>query len=248
MDDFIKQIPVYIIHYKKLTKRKDYLDNALKQFGFENIHWIDHIDRDTMTTDDTVSKLHSFYKYDEDRWYELNAIWKEFKAKPRPLAGGELACALSHIYIYKDIIDKSIDYALVFEDDAILLDNFAENLYNVYKELICSAFEICYLGDAFGWTVDNFKSGYLGSLNKNKIDSNKLVYPIKNSKCAESFLLSFSGANKLYEGFTKKTFCLPPDWMHTPIIMKENMKCFWSEPALVHQGSVDVYSSSVGRD
>jgi GR25 family glycosyltransferase involved in LPS biosynthesis len=235
-----RSIPIYIIHYKKLIDRRRYLDKALRDEGFTNINWIDHIDRDTMTTEQK-----NMYKYDEDKWYSLNSTWKEFRSKPRQLSQGEIACTVSHIFIYKEIIDKEIPYALIFEDDAILLDSFYERLYKVFEELKEQNFDICYLGDAFGWTIDNYKFGYLGSQNKNKKIENKNVYPMISSKCAESFLLSNSGAKHFYNNFIP--FCLPPDWMHTPIIINMHMKCFWAEPALIHQGSVDVYSSSVDR-
>ena len=37
---------------------------------------------------------------------------------------GELGCALSHLGVYKKIIDASIDIAVILEDDAILFDCF----------------------------------------------------------------------------------------------------------------------------
>ena len=42
----------------------------------------------------------------------------------------EICCALSHINVYKKFIKTNFDYALIFEDDAVFLDEFSEKLQN----------------------------------------------------------------------------------------------------------------------
>ena len=235
-------IPVFIIHYKKLTDRKEYLDTALKKEGFTKIHWFEDNDRNTMTPDQLA-----LYKYDEDKWYSMNALWKQYDAKPRLLTKPEIACAVTHIEIYKYIIDHDIEHAIVFEDDAILLPDFAKNIKRTINELPPD-FDACFLTNAFGWTVNSYKigHGFLGSLNKNTYSPDKSVYKMSGGKCADSFILSKKGASLLYRDIIP--FCLPLDWCHTPIFLKNNMSIYWAEPALTHQGSEDVYKSSVGRN
>lgn len=235
----IEEVHAFIVHYKKLVDRKEYLDSVLKSEGITNIHWFEDIDRDTMTKEQL-----EMYQYDEKKWYELNSTWHQFEARPRKLTMPEIACSVTHVEIYKYIVENNIKIALFFEDDCLIYDNFRERLLKVINELP-DDFDACYLSDCFGWTVDNYKFGYLGSLNKNKYSKNKLVYEMHCGKCADSFLLTTKCAKKLYENFVP--FCLPPDWMQTPIYLKNNMKIYWSEPALTHQGSEDVYNSSIGR-
>ena len=54
----------------------------------------------------------------------------------RRLGLGEVGCALSHLQCYKTLLNSSSDYALIFEDDAIVHSNYFEM---IHAEL--SAFE-----------------------------------------------------------------------------------------------------------
>jgi len=237
--DSIDEVHVFIVHYKKLELRKKYLDAALREEGLSNIHWFEDIDRNTMTEEQL-----NMYQYNEKRWYELNATWHQYDSKCRQLTMPEIACAVTHVEIYKYIAENNIKIALFFEDDCLIYRNFQERLLRVIRELP-DDFDACYLSDCFRWTVDNYKYGYLGSLNNNKYTKDKCVYEMHCGKCADSFLLTSKCAKLLYDNFVP--FCLPPDWMQTPIYLKNNMKIYWSEPALTHQGSEDAYNSSIGR-
>ena len=44
----------------------------------------------------------------------------------RDLSDGELACALSHLNVYREIVRRDLQAAIVLEDDAILTRSFAE--------------------------------------------------------------------------------------------------------------------------
>lgn len=48
---------------------------------------------------------------------------------------GELGVTASFVLIYQHMIDNNIDNMLVFEDDAVLKDNFLNNLYYCYNDL-----------------------------------------------------------------------------------------------------------------
>lgn len=53
------------------------------------------------------------YEHEVDRSARVNKI-------RRPMTDGEFACALSHIRIAKEIVERGIEQALVLEDDAII--------------------------------------------------------------------------------------------------------------------------------
>lgn len=236
---FNEDLHIFIPHYIKLTQRKEYLDAALKEEGFSNIHWYDHIDRDTLTSEHL-----SWYQYSPEKWNSLNAIWKHYDSPPRQLSPSEIAVTVTHILIYNYIIDKGLDYVLILEDDIILYNNFTKKLKRVIQELP-DDFDACFLSDNFGWTVDNYKEGYLGSLNNNKYTPEKCIYKMPTGKCADAYLLSYHGAKILYENTIP--FYFPIDWMHTPIFLQNNMNIYWAEPSLTHQGSDDIYGSANGR-
>ena len=46
----------------------------------------------------------------------------------RDLTSSEIGCALSHLYVYSKIIEERLDYAVILEDDVLLLSRFPEIL------------------------------------------------------------------------------------------------------------------------
>lgn len=233
----IKNTPIFIVHYKKLADRKKYLDSALRSEGFHNIHWFEDNDRNTLTKEQL-----NMYEYNPDTWYKQTAIWHQYDSIPRKLSLAEIACEVTHIEIYKYICDNNIDIALFFEDDCIIGPNFLTGLTRVVSELP-DDFDSCYLSDCFGWTVNNYKQGFLGSLNTNTYSPDKCVYKMGIGKCADSFLISNKCAKQLYSNFIP--FCLPPDWTQSYVYLSKGMNVYWAEPALTHQGSETVYQSSI---
>ena len=237
MED-IRNIPIFISHYYMLTERKEYLDKALKQEGFTDIRWIQDITRDNMTPDQLA-----LYKYDPDRWNYLNSVWSA-QAEPRKLSGPEIANHLTHLKIYKTVVDQGLDIALVLEDDCILHESF-KNKLNAIVDQLPLKFDTCFLSDAFGWNISNYKSGFFGLRNKNVKTDDKLIYPMSCSKTADAYLISKKGAKQMYDAAIP--FCLPIDWTMNPIFVLNNFVNFWADPAIVSQGSFDIYKSSAMR-
>ena len=114
------QIKIYVIHYKKLTERKEYL---LKQFEREKITNYEFItiDRDQLTESDLSPFQDNFSK---------------------PL----IANLLSHMHAYKQISKNSYEYNLILEDDVILCDNFS-NIIHSYIKQIPLDYDAVFIGD-----------------------------------------------------------------------------------------------------
>ena len=53
----------------------------------------------------------------------------------RPILPGEIGCALSHYHIYRRLIDESIPYACILEDDVVLEREFKDQLAFVESRL-----------------------------------------------------------------------------------------------------------------
>jgi GR25 family glycosyltransferase involved in LPS biosynthesis len=248
---------IFVIHYKKLTERRTYLENMfqqLKNYTDINVHWFDNIDRDNL------AEYKYMYKEDPEKWTSTNNIWHNSRSPSRPLTNGEIACAVTHILVYKYIIDNSIQKALIFEDDVILLNTaeiFVQRMNRVLKEL-SDDFDMCWLSDFGGWTVENYSMDsvinrpemhvdpYLASLNKNIIFDDKYIYRMPCNKTTDAYFISNKCAKLLYTEFIP--FCLPIDWNHTPAILKYNLKNYWTVEPLVSQGSTGIYKSSNKQD
>jgi len=236
---------IFVVHYKKLTERRKYLESIFSQIPDIIVHWFDEVDRDTLSSEHLL-----MYKEDPEKWTSMNNIWHNTKSPSRILNKAEIACAVTHLLIYKYISDNNIEKALVLEDDVILIhspDVFIEKL----KRANSYDFDMCWISDYFGWTVENFSiysppslhiDPYLASLNKNIITDDRYIYPMPCNKSSDAYLISNRCAKLLFQEIVP--FCLPIDWNHTPIILKHKLKNYWTVEPLVSQGSFNVYGSS----
>lgn len=79
---------------------------------------------------------------------------------------GEVGCFVSHILLWKKIINENIDQALIFEDDCIFNVNFSNRLDNIIKNEMPPDYNILWIGGKMG---DNYIN------NKNNIISNNIA-------------------------------------------------------------------------
>ena len=106
-------IPIFVI---SLTDSVDRRKKIEKQFSKLKLRfeWFDAI-RGISLSDEEIARL-----------CDLEAI----KNSNGWLNRGALGCALSHYYVYKEIIKRNFPYAIVLEDDVLLQDNFEEVVKN----------------------------------------------------------------------------------------------------------------------
>ena len=113
-------IKIFIIHYKKLTERKEFMINQFKRENITNYEFIT-IDRDELIETDLIKFQDNFSK---------------------PL----IANFLSHLFVYKQIANNNFDYNLILEDDAILCHNFNKILHTYIKQF-SNNYDAIFIGD-----------------------------------------------------------------------------------------------------
>lgn len=91
----------YVISLKSATARREHISN---EFGKKNVN---------------------FEFFDAITPNEIEATAKELDLNIRDteLTPGEIACLLSHVFLWKKAIDERLDYIAIFEDDIYLGDN-----------------------------------------------------------------------------------------------------------------------------
>lgn len=134
---------------------------------------------------------------------ELNEVYSEKKTLEyfnRPLTKGEVGCALSHIKIYKKILNQELPFALICEDDIL----FSEDLDEVINKCLnLDNWDCIMLGhfrgeDKFIETTASFWHS------KNIVNDYKLVRFAEKSYGAHGYLLSKEGAKKLIKATSIK--------------------------------------------
>lgn len=69
---------------------------------------------------------------EKDNVYQVDANKQSYDSL---LTDGEIGCYLSHIHCWKKIVDEELDYALILEDDAELLDSLPKYISELEKKI-----------------------------------------------------------------------------------------------------------------
>ena len=204
---------IFVLHYSKLVDRKKYI---LEQFNKENIIDYEFIEK---------------YDKDEITDYESNIFDINYKKSTMSLH-------LKHNYVYNLIANNNdYDYALIFEDDVILCDNFIEKL-NSYMTQLPENFDMLFIGDGCNLHIESHR------LIPNKNIYEKCSYPTGSggdgvSRCSDSYIISKKCATKMceYINSLKSKINLPIDWWLNVASRDNNFKVYWAEPTIVTQGT-----------
>lgn len=93
---------------------------------------------------------------------------QHYESKGSKLTYGQLGCSLSHVNIYKKMVDEDIEMALILEDDCIFNDNLKN--FNKYYNSLPKDWDMIYVGylrsnvrpniDNIFYKVELVKSGH----------------------------------------------------------------------------------------
>lgn len=133
LDEFYNDIDINVINLKSRPIKKQYIQ---KQFNEQDIkfNFFEAIDGNNLDikslTDKGIIDPYVSVKY-----------FKRFLRK------GEIGCSMSHVSLWMKLLKSDKQYALIFEDDAILCDNFKGKLYNIIKEANTTNWDVLYLNE-----------------------------------------------------------------------------------------------------
>ena len=155
--------PCKVINLKKNSARWNITQERLNTVGFTNIERFDAISPDTIKENwDKVGNPKIAVEKDE---CFANVLGKQ-------------GCFLSHILIWKDIIETKRPFTVIFEDD-ILFHELWDTIAPLYFEKTPKDYDIMYLGSQFQkascYHIDKVP-----------------VY------CLHAYVITFEGATKLY--------------------------------------------------
>lgn len=127
--------PVYIINMDKSTERLALAQKRIQDAGFQNIRRLSAVD----ATDTTVLLK---------EWGRYHTPPPRFDTKRDPefmQYPGKQGCFLSHVKLWREMIEHTIPYVLVFEDDIKFHPNW-NPLAEQYFKNTPSDWELIYLG------------------------------------------------------------------------------------------------------
>lgn len=200
---------IFVIHYKKLIDRKDFIINQFKKYNITDYEFIE-IDRDEL------------------EGYDLSIF--------ENIPNSYMAIGLSHMYAYNQIKDN-YDEALIFEDDVILCDNFID-IFNNYLTQLPKDYDMLFIGDGCKLHIqkDNLisnKNIYKKCLYPTSWGGDGCT------RCIDSYLVSKKCAIKIckYINNIKYKINTTTDWWLNIVARDINLEIYWAEPTIVLQGT-----------
>jgi GR25 family glycosyltransferase involved in LPS biosynthesis len=158
-----------------------------------------------------------------------------FHNLPNNLLPGEKGCLISHLRIYKDIIDKNIPFAVVMEDDGIFCENFKDKINEIINELPDDC-QILYFGGRFEPYFKMDPGTFISF-------SNKIVSHVQikweqrswrnHDRTTHGYIISYNLAKFFIDCFNRNMYldCAIDNWM-LRICMNNNIKILNASPLL----------------
>lgn len=220
-------IKIFIIHYKKLVERREFMIRQFEKLGITNYEFIDQYDRNSLNSDELTIFSPDF----KQLYYRLKrshsaSLGIDEEARSQVWVNGQMAITLSHIYAYREIVNK-YDCALILEDDAVLHPNFCELFLN-YVSQLPNNYSMMYIGNGCNLHIEN-----------HKLIDNCNLYEKPNTRCTDSYLVSKDCARRMINYIDNLNHVVnePVDWWLNHVIRDLQLLVFWSEPTIVTQGT-----------
>ena len=186
----------FITHYTPLFERKKHIIEQFDKYNITDYEFIEIYDKELLTKDDTS-------KYSND------------------LKVSEISLFLKHVEIFNKEVN---DIIVVFEDDALLVDDFMEKLHKYIDEL-----------HEYDWDI--LFSGACCNLHTN-IKNNKHIYESNGSRGTCMYIMNKYVNKKIRDILHKESIISKPiDHWFNDMKYKYNLNFYWCEPELVLQGS-----------
>jgi GR25 family glycosyltransferase involved in LPS biosynthesis len=224
---------IFVCHHPPIKHRKEYLQDSFSSNNI-NVEWVesfspeeieDHYDEIVGTGDLVIDPNVPGVQQNQYHLYP-NAGKK--------VTIPELSLYLKHKYCFEQQIQNEYETIIILEDDIIIPNNFKEYLNACYSEFINYDVKLdcLILGTCFG-----FKSPY--------VQENKLIHYGKNqlTRCTHAMMFSLHSAKKIVENLYPINW--PIDFKLNEIIIKENLKVAWTEPALQQASHLNLDKSFI---
>jgi GR25 family glycosyltransferase involved in LPS biosynthesis len=215
-------IKIFVLHYKKLFDRKQFLLSQFQQHGIVEFEFIEMYDLDDGDITETDLLL-----------FDLND--PDFVANK-----SRISLALKHLYVYKEISEK-YENALILEDDVIFHENFV-SLLTSYISQLPESYDMLFIGDGCNFHIPHDQQ----KPNCNVYERG--THPVHwggdgITRCTDAYVISKKCAREITELVNNIFINVEPkiykgvDWWLNDIARKKKFIVYWAEPTISSQGS-----------
>lgn len=146
-------------------------------------------------------------------------------------ASADASCVIKHLLCMEETANSKLAGALIFEDDALLADNF----YTIFKQSLeeiknvfaaeNSAFLISYENSSFQF------------VSQSQVVKGQCLYKAPASRCAAAYYISKKACEMILSEIAQRKCETPVDWYFNTLSDKGLLDIYWTHPPIVEQGS-----------
>ena len=103
-----RMIPVFVINLEEEQKKRKRTEEMLKRLGIQY----------------AIVEAIDGRKLNENELEQVYSPQRAVEVFRRELSRGEVGCALSHLSIYRRMVEEGLEKAVILEDDAVVCDDF----------------------------------------------------------------------------------------------------------------------------
>lgn len=205
---------------EKLLQQGVFVVHALKGYEYHEKRLIDLFGQNNISFE---------FVTDGDPIYFTDHILKKYFVPniQSILSAGVLSCTLNHIYCLEKIVERNLDYALIFENDPFFLGDFVTDLSKLADE------------------IENLEPGFMISLENSTlrlpsywdVKKNKHLYQASTCRMSGSYIIDRQGALAILNEIQINKCPTVIDGWHDQLIQQRVIKMFWAHPPLVEEGS-----------
>lgn len=173
---------VFVINLKRSTDRRQHMKTHLERLGID-YEFFEAIDGEALTEED-IERCES----------GAFPPWPSFNA--RHLSRSEIGCLLSHLAIYRKIIDENMEWACILEDDAVPGKHAGELIKALPDHLACSRYELLLLGH-FGCYGDSRLGAECVPAGDFTLGGYRLAKAVEQPFGTHAYIIRRSAADKL---------------------------------------------------
>lgn len=224
---------IFVCHHPPLTHRKEYLDNFFSSRSID-VEWVENFSPEEITEDyDQIVGVKDLVINPNVPGVQQNQ-YTLYENAGRKVTVPELSLYLKHQYCFEQQIENGHDLIVILEDDIMLPNNFKEYLDVCHSEFVNHSpkLDCLMLGSCFG-----FRSPY--------VQENRLIHygPNQLTRCTHAMMFSLNAAKKIVKNLYPVNW--PIDFKLNEIIIKEDMKVAWTEPALQQASHLNLDKSFI---
>jgi glycosyl transferase family 25 len=157
------------------------------------------------------------------------ALKKRFMAPDYPLSINKFSCAMKHFEALRRIAARGHRRALVLEDDVVLHRNFNRKLVQILAEA----------NNIKGLHTIQIGSGGNMFIPRNRLQSGRCLYETDQVRTNEAFLIDAETAQLRVTWLERNQIRAATDHTFNTIDRELGIRCYWSEPSIAVQGSMN---------